>query len=273
MAVTVDRPIPELEERLRFESMLSDLSSRFINLEPVDVDREIESAQRRVCECLGLDIAALWQLSPEEPGVLRMTHVYRKVEDPPIPDGFDAREFNPWALKQVFSGRTVVLPTVEQAPAEAARDRETWRYFGIRSVFLFPLSTGGEEPFGALRFHSVEEERSWPDEIVQRLRLVTQIFANAVVRKRVDSSLRESEERLKLAAEAADIGMWMLDIENQRFWATDRAREIFEYGPNTDITMERFMESVSPSCRKPDSSDPWSLDQQAWCAALLLLNR
>jgi len=47
---------PDLQDRLRFETMLSDLSSRFVNLEPADVDREIEEAQRRVCDCLGLDI-------------------------------------------------------------------------------------------------------------------------------------------------------------------------------------------------------------------------
>ena len=69
----------DLQDRLRFESMLADLSSRFVNLEPADVDREIEDAQRRVCECLGLELSALWQLSPEEPGVLRMTHLYRPL--------------------------------------------------------------------------------------------------------------------------------------------------------------------------------------------------
>jgi PAS domain S-box-containing protein len=240
-----------LEARLAFETVLSDLSSRFVAIEPADVDSEIDGALCRVCECLGLDISAVWQLSPDETGVLRMTHLYRRVDGPPIPEDFDAREFNPWALGRVFSGRNVVLPTIEQAPAEAGKDLETWNYFGIRSVFLFPLSTGGDEPFGAMSFHSVEEERSWPDEIVQRLQLVCQIFANAVIRKRVDAALRESGERLKLAAEAADIGMWMLDIENQRFWATDRARRIFGYEPGLDITMERFMASVRESCREP----------------------
>jgi hypothetical protein len=31
----------DLRERLRFESMLTELSSRFVNLEPAEVDREI----------------------------------------------------------------------------------------------------------------------------------------------------------------------------------------------------------------------------------------
>ncbi len=90
----------------------------------------------------------------------------------------------------------------------------------------------------------------WPDEIVQRLQLVSQIFANALVRKRADAALCESAERLKLAAEAAEVGMWMLDGERSRFWATKRAREIFGYQPDVDITLERFLESVHPSCRE-----------------------
>ena len=41
-------PRPELEERLRFETLIADLSSKFINLPAGEVDREIEDAQRRV---------------------------------------------------------------------------------------------------------------------------------------------------------------------------------------------------------------------------------
>ncbi len=242
-----------LEDRLRFETVLADLSSRFVNLEAADVDREIDNAQRRVCECLGLDLAALWQLSPEEPEVLRMTHLYRPLGGPPIPEDFDARDYNPWALGRVLGGGVVSLTSIDEAPVEAATDLETWRHFGIKSVFLFPLSTGGDSAIGAMSFHTVQEERSLPAEIVPRLQLVSQIFANTLVRKRAQATLRESEERLQLAAEAAEVGMWMFDAEAGRFWATERAREIFGYVPETEITLERFLESVHPACREPVS--------------------
>ena len=61
----------------------------------------------------------------------------------------------------------------------------------------------------------------------------------------------EIEERLKLAADAAEVGMWMLDVEGGRFWATERARQIFGYSPETDVTFDRFLESVQPDCREP----------------------
>jgi hypothetical protein len=49
----------ELQERLRFETLIADLSSKFVNLPACDVDREIMDAQRRICEVLDLDFAAL----------------------------------------------------------------------------------------------------------------------------------------------------------------------------------------------------------------------
>ena len=251
MASTVESLSPDLQDRLRFESMLADLSSRFVNLEPSEVDHEIGDAQRRVCEHLDLDLAALWQLSPEGPAVLRQTHLYRPLGGPPVPDDFDAREYFPWALKEIFAGRVIRVARLDEVPPEGAHDREVWQHFGVKSVLTFPLSLGSESTFGCLGFHTVREEREWPDEIVQRLQLVSQIFANALMRKRTDAALRESEERLQLAAEAAEVGMWMLDIAVGRFWATARAREIFGYAPDTEITTELFLESVHPSCREP----------------------
>jgi DNA-binding NtrC family response regulator len=64
-AVTLPDPPPSSAEHLRnlleFEGLISELSSRFINLPPGDLDREIEDALRRVSEAVGLDLAILWQ--------------------------------------------------------------------------------------------------------------------------------------------------------------------------------------------------------------------
>ncbi len=245
----VDEVSYGLRDRLRFEAMLADLSSRFVNFEPAAVDEAIVDAQRLVCECLDLDLAALWQVPSSGTRLFSMTHLYRPMGGPPIPEEFDAEEVNPWTLAQVLENRAVILPSIDEAPAEAATDCETWRYFGLRSVFCFPLFAGGGSAMGAVSFHTVKEERSWPDEIVQRLQLVSQIFANALLRKRTDAALRESEERLQLAAESAEIGMWALDVNSQSFWASERGREIFGFSVDDEVTVTRFLESVHPACR------------------------
>ena len=63
----------ELAKQIDFEKVLTELSARFVNVPSGEVDHEIEDAQRRVCECLGLDLAGLWQFLPEDPLSLVMT--------------------------------------------------------------------------------------------------------------------------------------------------------------------------------------------------------
>ena len=60
----------ELEQRLHFDTLVADLSLKFINLPANEIDPEIEDSQRRVCQCLGLDMCSLWQWSDESPGFL-----------------------------------------------------------------------------------------------------------------------------------------------------------------------------------------------------------
>ena len=60
----------QLKERLKFETLLADISARFVNVPAREVDHEIMDAERRICEFLDLDLAALWQSSEEAPDVL-----------------------------------------------------------------------------------------------------------------------------------------------------------------------------------------------------------
>ena len=65
-----------LRDAVEFEALIADLSSRFVNLAPDELDREIEDALRRVCEPLGIDLAVLWQWSGADPAVIVPTHAY-----------------------------------------------------------------------------------------------------------------------------------------------------------------------------------------------------
>ena len=132
-----------LEERLQFEMLLADISSRFINLRADKVDSQIESAMKDVCQFLGLDLSALWQWSDEDLTCLMMTHLYRPLGGPPVPERMDALEYFPWSLQQVTAGTLVSLSSLDDAPEEASRDKETWCYFGIKNALVFPLLMDG----------------------------------------------------------------------------------------------------------------------------------
>jgi PAS domain S-box-containing protein len=68
-------------------------------------------------------------------------------------------------------------------------------------------------------------------------------------RKQVEASLQISEERLRLATEAADIGMWFWNlIEDQLVWTT-YCKELFGLDPDTEMSYERFLEALHPDDR------------------------
>ena len=233
------------EELLRFETVLSGLSASFINLPADQLDAAIENAQRRICECLDLDLSALWEWSGGTPPYLTITHLCAPPNVPSPPECINADEVFPWAFQAMLRGETLSFSR-EEMPPEAARDRESLAYYGIKSSAVIPLAAGGGPLIGVLTFDTVQTEHSWPPEIVQRLKLVAGIFANALSRRAAEEQLRESEIRLSLAADSAGAGIWELDCRTNDFWATERARSIFGYGPRDRISMQLFESSIHP---------------------------
>jgi PAS domain S-box-containing protein len=231
----------DLGSLLEFEALIADLSSRFINLAPGEVDREIEDALRRVCERLGVDYSMLWQWSVAAPDILLPTHAF-----PAPPPGPLSQGLYPWMVEQMRAGRTVVVPSWEQMPPEAAVDQATARRRGIKSSLCLPLSVGGQPAIGLLSFHGTRAERDWPDALVKRLQLIAQVFTNALARRRHELNLRESEERLTLAADSAEAGLWTLDYRAGVFWVTERARVNFGYSPDEVVTLDRLEARVHP---------------------------
>jgi PAS domain-containing protein len=246
---TAEEQALELRSSWEFEVLASELLTTFVNLPSGKVDDAIEAAQRRVCEVLGLEISGLWQWAPGSRRYLTMTHYYRLFDGPPVPEVFDADEVHPWCRDEVLANRVVVYTSLGELPPEAARDRATLEHFGVRSGLNLPLSTGGGPLLGAVSFNTVRAERAWPEDVVRRLRLVAQIFAGAIGRKAADEALRESEERLLLAAESADVGLWSLDLATRSFWSTSKAREHFAFTDGAPVTLDRVLAAVVPEDR------------------------
>jgi len=61
-----------------------------------------------------------------------------------------------------------------------------------------------------------------------------------------DAELREGEQRMTLAAEAANAVLWHFDVERNEIWMSERGREIRGYGGGERIDFRRFQESVHP---------------------------
>ncbi len=168
-----------LKSQLNFETLLSDLSARFIALPATRVDDAIEDAQRLIVETLGLDRSVVFQFSDHAAPFI--THWWSRPGFPPLPQ-MDPNETYPWASKKIAAGESFWFSQIEELPAEAARDVESHHEYHAKSSSGFPLSTG-DKIFGAVTFTALKQECDWTDVLLGRLRLVAEIFSNALARK------------------------------------------------------------------------------------------
>jgi PAS domain S-box-containing protein len=200
-------PDVALETLLRFEGLRAELSAAFVNLLPDQVDAQIEQTQRRLVDFLGIDRCSFGEFS-DETEELHATHSYVLPGWPPFPRIL-VREVLPWFAEKVRQGEVLRLERLpDDLPPEAALERQYCHNISLKSYLAIPLKVGGSL-LCLMTFGSHSACRSWPDELVQRLRQIGEIIANAVARKRADLAIRESEGRFRLLAEAAPVLVWM----------------------------------------------------------------
>jgi signal transduction histidine kinase len=180
-----------LEERVRFETLLFDLSARFASLPAREINGEVVQGLRRLVEFLGVDRGVLFEFTADA-CALRPTQSYAAPGVVPAPDLVPAEQC-PWYAARLRRGATVRLP--EDLPAEAG-EPPAFLGPGLQSHLAIPLAVGGSV-IGALGFATFQRRRAWPEELVPRLRLVGEVFANALQRQRAEEALRASEESLR----------------------------------------------------------------------------
>ena len=195
--ITVRKQAEEaLKEQLNFETLMAEISALFVNLTADRIDTEIEAAQRRVCELLGFDRSTLWQVHENKPGMLVLSHFHQPPGRLLPPARMSLKEFFPWTFKKVLGGETLAISKMIDLPAEADKDRETFIHYGTKSNVIVPLSVGKNEVFGLLTFAVMREERNWSETLLMRLKLIAQVFANALARRRTEQTLLRRTEEL-----------------------------------------------------------------------------
>ena len=210
-----------LRERLSFEELLSHLSGAFVHVPARAMDAAFESWLRQLGEFLGLDRVTLYRFS-RELGEFIVAYSWSGPGVAPISRVSVIRDF-PWLVPQILREQSVGFSRLDELPLEAAREAETFRRRGVRSNLAIPLVAGGRV-LGSLAFVTVTSEREWPDELVQRLQLVGEVFANALAQKGAEEALRSSEEMKSAILASLASGVAVLDrhgriVEVNDHWA------------------------------------------------------
>ena len=214
-----------LAERLRFETLLAELSATLAGLGTDETDAAIGDGLRRIAVDLDVDRVVLLDLGRRE-GYAEVTHSWTRAGTA-RPMVMELARL-PWISAQLGRNEVVRYARLEDLPEAATSDRVAVAELGICSLLVVPFTVAGS--VHAFACAAVRAERQWPDELVQRLRLLAEVFANVLDRQWAAHAMRESEQRFRLLAESAPLMIWMSSPDGRRTYFNRRWLEVVGRG-------------------------------------------
>src|SRR5713101_7392422 len=81
------------------------------------------------------------------------------------------------------------------------------------------------------------------DNLVRAAQLAQRFQAN-------EAALRESEARINLATSAANLGLWLWNIRDDKLWVTEKWRALFGFTESEPVNFDRVLQVVHPEDRE-----------------------
>lgn len=155
--------------------------------------------------------------------------------------------FGPRAAADMRLGRTLIVHDVagELRPGEG---REMFEAIGVDAIVCCPLVKEGR--LAAMMAVHQNRPRDWTSAEITLVKEVAERCWAHVERVGAEARLRESEERLRLAVENADIGFWDVDVVNDRLIWPAQTKAMFGISADTPVSMLDFYNGLHPDDRE-----------------------
>lgn len=194
-----------LQARLRFESLIAEISTQFINLPRDDLDSGIAQGLGRLADHAGVDRARILLCADDGAGPGR---AYRWSREGPQErdDGQEGALLDiglRWGLPACEREGCIQVSSVAALPTSV--EKAVLTDHGICSWLCVPLSRAGQ-PIGLLCLEALRTEQPWPVDDRALFRTAGEIFVNALARERAEGEREALAARLRQAQRLEAIG-------------------------------------------------------------------
>ena len=238
-----------LQYQLEFDQLITNISSRFINLKLTEIPAGIERALQEIGEFTRVDTSYIFRWDNEKNN---SSMVYEWVAPGQKAQKEKAQNLPraafPWAVDTLLRGEVLYVPSVVNLGKIAATERKNWLTFNLHSLISIPLSSQGVF-LGWLGLASFSEKKAWTESSTQLLRMFGEILTNALQRQQTEKALQESERRYSTLAKISPVGIFQTDAAGNYLYANERWCEIAGI-PLTDALGEGWSVALHPEDRQ-----------------------
>ncbi len=218
----------ERERRMQLEALITETSTAFISLPTESIDAAIHNALAAIAWFTAADRSCIYTFSADGT-TLSLQHEWHSGRTEPLTGRLDQMTADcfPRLMARIGQARSVQITGAADADA-AGEETALLEGQDARSLVLIPMMEAGR-PIGLLSLAAVDTGKVWESETMTALRVVAEMFSNALERKRMDQALRESERRYRLLAENITDVIWTTDMGPRITYMSPSAQQLVGY--------------------------------------------
>ena len=221
-----------LEYQFQYEKLVADISAAFVSIPIGDIDEAIDHALELSGRFFGADRSFLF-LFYEDGRFMTNTNEWCAegiASQRERNQGYELDEER-WWPGELFKGRHVYVPDIEELPARMEKDKQEFRAEEIRSFLTIPLLKDGKT-FGFFGFDGVREEKRWTEEQIVLLKVVAGIISGAIIKHETEEALKDSENRYRDILATIEEAYYETDLAGNIMFFNDAGLRIFgDYSP------------------------------------------
>ncbi|MBN1832448.1 MAG: PAS domain S-box protein, partial [Deltaproteobacteria bacterium] len=232
----------DLEDRLKFEELISHFSATLINVKPDDINEELNNWLKMFVEFLNVDRGMFHEYDYGNQIVNILLSYTEPDIDVIVPPLVENHRPPDEIMKEFAKGVIIRADRIPEDLPPLFRGGLI-EYHHTKSVVIVPL-TSGDQVIGNLTFADYRKEHEWHDELIRRIKLMGEIVANAILRKRSHEALLEEmksrhllEEKYTSIIKNASVGFVLSDHNQNILDVNDEYCRMSGYSHNELIKM------------------------------------
>jgi formate hydrogenlyase transcriptional activator len=175
-----------------FEALVAHLAAQFVIVEADEAKDVFVDSLRQISESFDFDESTLWCI-PANPDDAVVAHGWKRNADAGTRTDGSASAM-PGLLSRLRNGEVVTFSHPDQLPAGV--DRDSVRRIGIASSAALPFFAHGALK-AAVSFSTRHVRREWSSDLVDRLRIITAVFGQTLLRLETEHRLRGALAELR----------------------------------------------------------------------------